>query len=98
MAVTLTVSDLAAACRVGTTTEETAMMTRLLAVWSAEVERMAPDAPVAIQNEAVIRAAAYDYDRPTWSTAMRAGTMRNSGAGSLLMPHRPQRTALAVAE
>ena len=53
MAVTLTAAQLAAALRLGSTDEETAQATRLLATCTEIVTKHAPDAPDAIQNEAV---------------------------------------------
>lgn len=50
MAVTLTVAQLVAALKLGSTTEETAEATRLLATATEIVTKHAPDAPDAIQN------------------------------------------------
>lgn len=102
MAVTITAAELAAAIRLGDSAQETAEVTRLLATATAIVTKHAPDAPDAIQNEAVIRIAGYLYDAPgAASGAGYADAMRNSGAGSLLLPYRVHRagtTKEAVSE
>ena len=92
MAVTITVTALAAALRIGETTEETAEVTRLLAYATQAVTRYAPDAPEATANEAVIRLAAYIYDSP--NTSARTGyahALHNSGAADMLFPYRVHR-------
>jgi len=95
MAVTLTVADLRAALRLNDSAEETAQATRLLAYASEAVERHAPDAPPAIQNEAVVRLAGYAYDRPEAPAgAGYANELRNSGAASLLLPYRVHRAGI----
>ena len=87
MAVTLTVDALMAALRLTDTAEERAEATVKLASATATVERRAPDAPDAIQNEAAIRVAGYLYDMPTAGMAERYGNpFRSSGAASLLFP------------
>ena len=92
MAVTLTVAQLAAAMRLGSTTDETAEATRLLAYATAAVVKHAPDAPDAVQNEAVIRLAAYLFDQPTAGRYTgHANAMRNSGAAAILLPYREHR-------
>ena len=92
MAVTITVSALRDALRIGETAEETAEVTRLLAYATEAVERYAPDAPDVVQNEAVIRLAGYIYDSP--NTSARTGyanALSNSGAADMLFPYRVHR-------
>ena len=92
MAVTLTVAQLVAALKLGSTTEETAEATRLLATATEIVTKHAPDAPDAIQNEAVIRVAGYLFDAPTAARGAGYGDiLRNSGALALLLPYRVHR-------
>ena len=94
MAVTLTAADLAAAVGADDTTAG-----RLLGVAKTLVEGWAPDAPEAIQNEAVIRAAGWLNEHPASgamlvevggistryaSPANAASALRHSGAMSLL--------------
>ena len=88
MAVTLTVTQLAEAIRVGTTAEETAQVTRLLAVATQLVTDFTDTAPDVLHNEAVVRIAGYLYDAPT--TAYGAA-LTNSGAAALLIKYRAQR-------
>ena len=68
MAVTITAADLAAALRVGETPEETLEVTRLLAYCTEAISKNLgdayADAPEVIVNEAVVRLAGYQYDRP----------------------------------
>ena len=88
----LTAAQLAAALRLGDSAEETAQATRLLATATAWVTRHAPDAPAAIQDEAVIRVAGYLFDQQTASRgAAYADALRNSGAAALLLPWRVHR-------
>ena len=88
MAITLTVAQLSAALRVGDSAEETAEATRLLAYASAAVTQHAPLAPDVVQDEAVVRLASYEFDRPTASRGdSYANAMRNSGAGRILLPY-----------
>ncbi|MDE0289439.1 MAG: hypothetical protein OXM88_12840 [bacterium] len=99
MAVTLTSEQLAAAIRVGTTDEETAMVTRLLAYATQAVSRHLADeydnAPEAVVNEATIRLAAYLYDLP--HVTGPHSPLRNSGAASILEPYRQHRAGLTRA-
>ena len=102
MAVTLTIDALAAAVRLGDSTEEAAEITRLLAYASEAAENYSPEAPEATQNEAVIRLAAQMFDQATASRGAYANAMRNSGAARILMPYRIHRAgstedAIAVA-
>ena len=98
MAVTLTVAELRDAIRVGSTVEETALVTRLLAVASAMVLQYAPDANSDIQNEAVTRISGYLFDKPQAPGGiMYANAGRNSGAWSLLLPYRVHRAGSTAA-
>ena len=101
MALTLTAAQLAAAVRLGDSTEETAEATRLLAFVTEAVTRHAPDAPAVVQDEAAVRLAGYLFDMPNAGRgAGFADTLRNSGALSVLLPYRQHRagsTAAAVA-
>ena len=99
MAVTLTAAALSQATR---STAEVA--DRLLPVVTEAVERYAPDAPEATQNEAAIRMAGYLAQQPTdarrstmvggvsssWATT-HTGALRHSGAMSLLSPWKVRR-------
>ena len=89
MPVDLTVAQLAAAMRVGSSAEETAEVTRLLAFSSLTVEHHAEGAPDAIHNEAAIRIASYVYDQPGASSRSSfANALRNSGAARMMLPWR----------
>ena len=99
MAVDLTAESLGFALGVDAT-----VATRLLAVAKPTVERYAPAAPAAIQNEAVIRFAGWLNESPasgarsesigdistTFSPAMTGG-LRASGAMALLSPWKIRR-------
>lgn len=88
MAVTLTADNLLDPLRLADTAESDAIAERLLNVCKPLVELRAPDAPEAIQNEAVLRLAGYMHDSPSApSGASWANQMRNSGAGALLRPY-----------
>ena len=86
----LTVLQLAAAMRQGdgvTALVEPllSIITRLHGVGEAAVALLAPDAPVAVRDEAVIRYASYLYDTPSGTSGDRyAASWRNSGAGALV--------------
>ena len=96
--VTLTVTTLAAALRVGNTSEELAQVARLLALASAAVTKHAPDAPAIFLNEATVRVAAYLYDMPQASRGAAYGdVLRNSGALALLLPYRVHRAGSTAA-
>ena len=98
MAVTLTDVKLQAA--IGTNLE---VATRLLTVCTEVVERYAPDAPEAIQNEACIRVAAWLWQSSASGVVevkrgerafmhyrpSLTGALRSSGAMSLLRPYKP---------
>ena len=102
MAVTLTQAELAAALRLGDTTEETAEVTRLLAYVTEAINKYAPGAPDATASEGAVRLAAYLFDQPSAGRGVAfANAMRNSGAASMLLPYRSHRagsTATATAE
>ena len=99
MAVTLTAVELAEAL-----TTDQALAVRLHGVAVALVERYAPKAPEAVQNEAVIRAAGWLHEQPPagvrietigdeafeYAPAM-VGALRHSGAMALLSPWKVRR-------
>lgn len=92
MAVEITVADLASAIRVGTTSAETAQVTRVRAyaieAISHHLGDAYADAPVVVVNEAAVRLGAYLYDAPTISGRDGfAFAMRSSGAGRMLLPY-----------
>lgn len=96
MAVTITAAALAAALRVGTSTEETAQITRLreycIQAVSKHLGAAYATAPDPVVNEAVIRLAGYLYDSPTVSRGQGfARALANSGAGAILLPYRVHR-------
>ena len=101
MAVTLTVTQLAAALRLGDSTEETAEATRLLAYSSEAVLRHAPSATDTALNEAAIRLSGYLFDQPNAGRGLSfAHALRNSGAAAILLPykiHRAGSTGEAIA-
>ena len=98
MAVTLTVAELAAAMRVGDSTEETAEVTRLLSYATVAVEHHVADCPDVVHNEAAIRLASYLYDQPGASSrANFANALRNSGAARLMLPYRVHKVGSAGA-
>ena len=89
MAVGLTAAELREALRLGDSAEETAECVRLLAAATVLVEHRAPDAPVAAQNEAAVRLAAYWFDQPPAGRyAGHAWALGNSGAAAILQPWR----------
>ena len=88
MAVGLTAAELREALRLGDSAEETAECVRLLAAATVLVEHRAPDAPVAAQNEAAVRLAAYLFDQPAGRYAGHAWALGNSGAAAILQPWR----------
>ena len=96
MPVDLSVPELAAAMRVGDSTEETAEVTRLLGFASLTVENYAESAPTIALNEAAIRLASYIYDQPsTSSRASFANSLRNSGAQRMLLSYRIHKVGAA---
>ena len=100
MSVTLTDAELAAVLAVND-----AMALRLLPVSVALVERYAPDAPEAVQNEATIRCAGWLIESPAgpfrsettgdvrsgYDTSRALGALRHSGAMGLLSPWKVRR-------
>ena len=100
MAVTIALLDLPDAIRIGSSTEEVAAATRLLATASAMVLKWAPDAPDAIHNEAVVRLSAWMFDVGGGSGLEQMGAkysrpMTSSGAAHLLAPWRAHTAAIA---
>ena len=86
--------QLQTALRMGATQSEATEAQRLLGVAQALVLTFLKGAacPEPITDEAAIRVAAYLYDQPAASrTQSFANALRNSGAVSLLAPHRIQR-------
>ena len=105
MALTLTQAELAAAIRLGDSTEEAAEATRLLAYATEAISRHLggafANAPAVIVNEAAIRLAGYLFDQPNAGRGLSfANAGRNSGAWAILLPfrvHRAGSTGEAVA-
>ena len=81
----LTVAQLAAAIKVGTSAEETAQVERIRAFVLVEIERIAADAPDVVKDEATVRVAGYLYDAPTTAYV---NAITNSGAAAILLPYR----------
>ena len=97
MAVTIKRAELSDALRLGHSNVEMATATRLLAYGTAAVEKHAPDAPDAIQNEAVIRLTSYLFDQPSVGRgAAYANALRNSGAAAILLPYRVHRAGIVA--
>ncbi len=70
------------------------ILTRLLGVAKAYTGLIAGDAPVAVQDEAIVRLVGYLYDAPTASGGDRyAAAWTNSGAGGLVSKWVVQRVA-----
>ena len=104
MAVTLTDAELAAALAV-----DPVLAARLRPVAVALVERYAPEAPVAVQNEAVIRTAGWLAESPHgpirsettgdirtgFDGARSMGALRHSGGMGLLSPWKVRRGGAA---
>ncbi len=100
MAVTLTATELEAALAIND-----ALAARLHPVAVALVERYAPDAPEAVQNEATIRCAGWLIETPAggirsestgdvrtgFDTARSLGALRHSGALGVLSPWKVRR-------
>ena len=102
MAVTITATELADL--IGGRADQSAEPARLLAVGTAMVEDYAPEAPEALQNEAVIRFCGYlaqaDFGTVREETlgphsvgwiTNHAAAFRNSGAAALLTRYRVRR-------
>ena len=92
MAVTLAVTELAAALRLGDSAEETAEATRLLAYVTEAIVKHAPGATDTAHNEAARRLAGYLFDQPDAASGDGyANALRNSGAARMLLPYRVHR-------
>lgn len=96
MAITLTAAQLGAAMRLGSSTEETAEATRLLAYATEAISKHLGTAyaetPEAVVNEAAIRLCGYLFDKPYASGGVAfANAMQNSGAAVMLLPYRVHR-------
>ena len=99
MAITLTIAQLVAALRLTDTTEELAEATRLHALASEITTTTAPGAPDVVQNECVVRLAAFLYDMPTAAPGdSYANAWRSSGAGRLALPYQIHRAGLTGEE
>ena len=100
MAVTRTVSQLAADLRLGDgTTEPTGaqgiVLARIDATARAMVLEHAPDAPSEISNEAFVRVSGFLYDSdPSGSTPGGPSALRSSGAAAILSPYRVRRAGV----
>ena len=99
MAINLSNSALLSALRLSDTTEENAEATRLLAFATETISTYLGDtyagAPSAVLNEAAIRLCGYIFDVPYASRgAAFANALRNSGAGSMLLPYKVHRGGL----
>ena len=96
MAVSITTDRLADALKVDSPdTAETAVLARLLKAATALVERYSPNAPVDVQDEAVILVVGYWYDSPTSAAGSGyAHAFSNSGAQALLAPWRIHRAGV----
>ena len=105
MAVTITAAQLAE--RIAGAANDPDVAAQLLAVATALVEKEGPDAPAAIQNEAVIRFAGYlaqsDFGtirkesigpRDVEYQINHAGAFRNCGAKALISPWKVRRAGL----
>ena len=98
MAVTLT--ELGAALRItdGTAAPvepQLGILTRQLGAAEAYIDAIAPDAPDAVKDEAVVRFVAYMFDAPTAGRRDSYSAMyRNSGAASLLSPFISRRAGI----
>ena len=99
MAVTLTVSALKAALRLGDDPTETAEATRLLGYATEAVTKHAPDAVDVAHNEAVVRLAGYLFDQANAGRGVvHADALRNSAARAILLPYRTHRAGAVAAE
>ena len=99
--VSVSVADLGVALRVASTgqpidADNLGILTRLGGVGEAMVAHLAPNAPVAIKAEAVIRLAGYLYDTPESPSGVRyAQGWANSGAAALVAPWQSRRAVFA---
>ena len=97
MAVTLTADALRNALRLGSTSEETAEVERLLAYSTAAVTKYAPDAPDPVHSEAAIRVAGHLADQPNAGRRdAYANALRSSGAAAILAPYRAHKLGVAT--
>ena len=63
------------------------IVTRLLAVGNARVDKLADDAPEEVKDQAIVQFVAYCYDSPHAGSRMNyAAAWRNSGAASIVAP------------
>ena len=92
----VTIADLAVGLRLSTdgtglaTAQET-ILARLQGVAEAHIDLLAPDAPEAVKDEAIVQFVGYLYDVPTAGRRdAYANSFVNSGAGSLLVNWTPQ--------
>ncbi len=89
MAVTIDTTAVARTIRAVDSAETSVEITSLLEYATAEVLRIAPNAPDAVHNRSAIAICGYLYDRPTAAAgAGYANVVRNSGASSMLLPYR----------
>ena len=92
MAVTVDVDGLLRSTRAVDSAEVRAELAELLEYATVEVVRIAPTAPTAIHNRAVVMVVSQLYDRPTSTRGTgHANVLRNSGAQSVLLPYRAHR-------
>ena len=85
----VSIGELAVALRLTDGSEpvepQLSILNRLMGVAEAHVTLLAPNAPVAVRDEATIRMAAYMFDSPPAPGGDRhANAWRNSGAGALV--------------
>ena len=102
MAVGITVAALGVELRLATSEADYAdlpegqqnLVARRLASATVEVEEYAPDAPTAIQDEALIRLAGWLYDTDPSEARRAASPLHSSGAAALLGRYRKHRLSL----
>ena len=100
MAVTRTLTQLAADLRIGDgTTAPTGanlvLLTRIAATATAMVTKYSPNAPDAIHDEALVRLSGWLFDSdPSGANPGGPVAMRASGAASLLSPYKIRRAGL----
>lgn len=90
MALTLTNEEVRAAIKAGDSTQEIAVITRLLLVATELVNKFCPGAPDPIQAQCAIQFIGYVFDSPT-SSPYRSDfstAWRNCGAANLALPWR----------
>ncbi|MCY3857740.1 MAG: hypothetical protein OXG25_02395 [Gammaproteobacteria bacterium] len=98
MAITITVEDLADACRVDKAQPtELDQIERLRSFATQALLEAAPDAPDVIHNEAAVRLVGYLYDQPFATPSISyANALRNSGAASMIQNYRSIGVGLAT--